>query len=80
MPVTNGEAVKIHGLRRLVRDPSLPTAHGDSACAGQGTSDTGTLLMSHSQASPALESWGNTAGITAVLQPGNAETSVFHLL
>lgn len=73
MPETNEEAVKIHGLRRLVRDFSLPTAHGDSACARHSSSDTGTLLVSHSQASTALESWGHTAGITAGLQPGNAE-------
>lgn len=59
MPVAEKEAVKIHGPRRLVRDLSLHTAHGDGACAGHGGGDTGTLLMS--QARPALH-W--RAGIT----------------
>lgn len=85
MPVTEKEAVKIHGLRRLVRDLSLHTARGDGACAGQGSSDTGTLLMSHSHASTALESWDNTAGMECCSQGmlglgAVVHRSVFHLL
>lgn len=50
---------------RAVRDLPLPRAHGDSACAGHGSSDTGTLLRAHSQASSALESWVTQQGCSA---------------
>lgn len=58
----------MHGLRRLVRDPSLPTVHGDSPCARHGSSDTGTLLMSqHCTGELGQHSRD------AMLQPGHAE-------
>lgn len=73
----------MQGPGGLVRDLSLPRAHGDSACAGHGSSDTGTLLVAHSQASSALESWG-TAGMQCcsqgMLRLGAVHRSVFHLL